>query len=301
MPKLVRWKDNTERIFSDAISTILSKNGLKVMGAQYYNISVIKHYESTQMCTYLSHDISFNSFNISYQKIGINEVNPEESVLECKLIVYTVDNDSLYYLGESLIFQPVLRLLLNYTKQKEIEKDNYQVSSDMLMWIVSKAYSNENKISIEPFSDLVLKKIVELKGKTDDEVNQIEAKGETVLKLLSTLSFILESSAYKSADIQLTYGPYNNLIIRLFCATRISFDTSRYSGKYEGMGEYECNDRLSILIYTELLPMLLKYYNQEVKSNAWTKDKKVEFLQKIAEDVKEKITQKINQITLDKE
>lgn len=169
------------------------------------------------------------------------------------------------------------------------------------MWIVSKAYSNENKISIEPFSNLVLKKIVELKGKTDDEVNQIEAKGETVLKLLSTLSFILESSAYKSADIQLTYGPYNNLIIRLFCATRISFDTSRYSGKYEGMGEYECNDRLSILIYTELLPMLLKYYNQEVKSNAWTKDKKVEFLQKIAEDVKEKITQKINQISLDKE
>lgn len=301
MPKLVRWKDNTEHVFSDMISTILSKNGLKVLGNHYYNISVMKHYENTQMCKYLSHNIEFNSFSISYQKSGITEVNGEESLVECKLIVYAVDNDSLYYVGESLGFQPVLRLLLDYTKQKEIEQDNYQISSDMLMWIVSKAYSNENKIYIEPFSELTLKKIVELKGKTDDEVNQIEAKGETVLKLLSTLSFILESSVYKSADIQLTYGPYNNLIIRLFCTARVSFNTSRYSGEYEGMGEYECNDRLSILIYTELLPMLLKYYNQEVKNNAWTNDKKVDFLQKVAEDVKEKINQKINQITLNKE
>lgn len=301
MPKLVRWKDNTERAFSDAISAILSKNGLQIMGSQYYNISVIKHYESTQICTYLSHDISFNSFDVSYQKNGITVEDVEESVVECKLIVYSVDNDSLYYIGDSFSFQPVLRLLLDYTKRKEIKKDNYQVSSDMLMWIVSKAYSNENKISIEPFYELILKKIVEIKGKTDDEVNQIEAKGETVLKLLSTLSFIFESSAYKSADIQLSYGPYKNLIIRLFCADRISFDTSRYSGKYEGMGEYECNDRISILIYTELLPMILQYYNQEVKNNAWTKDKKVEFLQKVGEDVKEKISQKIDQITFNKE
>lgn len=218
MPKLVRWKDNTERAFSDAISAILSKNGLQIMGSQYYNISVIKHYESTQICTYLSHDISFNSFDVSYQKNGITVEDVEESVVECKLIVYSVDNDSLYYIGDSFSFQPVLRLLLDYTKRKEIKKDNYQVSSDMLMWIVSKAYSNENKISIEPFYELILKKIVEIKGKTDDEVNQIEAKGETVLKLLSTLSFIFESSAYKSADIQLSYGPYKNLIIRLFCA-----------------------------------------------------------------------------------
>lgn len=67
------------------------------------------------------------------------------------------------------------------------------------------------------------------------------------------------------------------------------------------MGEYECNDRISILIYTELLPMILQYYNQEVKNNAWTKDKKVEFLQKVGEDVKEKISQKIDQITFNKE
>lgn len=292
MSKLVRWKDNVGRKIDDAIRIVCSKNNLAKMGERYHDVRVIKDFDAKQNYKCLDYEVEFNSFLINY---NVRKNDGYETV-SCRLIIYKANLDNIYYISNHLNFQPVLRLLLGYTKNKEIELDNIDVSSDMLMWLVSKTYFNNTEKQMVPYKRMVIEKMVGFKGVTDDEINKVEAMGDSVLKLLSTLAFILESKGYRNANIQLSYGAHRKLQIKLSSTNMIVFDTKCYYGELGNVDGYVRDDKIAILIYQELLPALVKWYERELDDGCWTRETQERFLSMIAEDVKDRIDKRIESL-----
>ena len=290
MPGLVRWKDNTKIKFHDAVKIILGKDKMETLGGKCHDFSVSMCYGENVSCSYLGNTVLFNAFDISY---STKDELGKENTVTTRLIIYTIDDGDVFYIGNSIGFRRILRLLLGYKGRGEIETKGFSISADMLIWLVYKAYYSDDEKEIKPYQKLELEKIIGIKGTTVDDVNRVSADGETVLKLLSTLSFILESNAYQSANVQLSYGRHNKLQIQLSVGEKVSVNTTRYYGDY-GIGKsYEREDKISILVFIEILPLLKKWYDTEVDSNEWGDNIYIKFLEMIGDEVKKRIDDKI--------
>lgn len=177
-----------------------------------------------------------------------------------------------------------------------------KIDDDLLLWLISRIYLGNTCIETESnnLSDLYLQSIKYFEGDSNDSQTKVMARGESVMNLLSTLSFLLESKCLRNIELELKYSIHQSLNL-LLQKELISVGTISYNGDLDYDNEDEKFVKLTLLTYLEIMPIINQEYNLEKDSDNWNEEKYNEFLKVIADDINDKIEKiKKNNIADDK-
>lgn len=157
-------------------------------------------------------------------------------------------------------------------------------------------YYDENTIEINSQTDvkLVLQSIKGFKGDSEDYLTKVSTSGESVMKIISTLSFLLESRNINQIKIDIDYGTHRGIVIKLNVNNSITINTESYIGEYIMELQEKKIAQLYLLFYLELFPNIIQSYQNEKESELWNRDKNIKFLKDVAEALTESIEIKLS-------
>lgn len=176
------------------------------------------------------------------------------------------------------------------------------MSGGLFVWLISKVYDKENIISSEneTLSDLIINSIKGFKGDTEDLLAKVSMSGESVMNIISALSFLIESRNLNQITIALSYRNHSNIEISLNNRNTIGFDEDKYLGELDRQGtRHETIATCILLLYLEIVPILLQKYQSDIDLNLWGQGKCAEFLETVADDLNKKVEERIDDL-LDK-
>lgn len=200
----------------------------------------------------------------------------------------------------------LLRQLLGYKGRMEIEQKPLNLNADVLLWMIKKVFTNENifefkrRIEPEEVDTLKIDGIFGLSGETSDE-NKLKAEGNSVLKLASTLTFILDSERVRNLAVQLEYIDHDNIELSLRDAGVMSVNIESYSGSYEDMDYKEKRANILLLCYLDVIPKLRISYSLDVGDEEWNNNKINEFYDLIKNELIQKLSEKQSSISHEKQ
>ena len=194
--------------------------------------------------------------------------------------------------------QTLLRKMLFYTGKGEIVSNALDLSGDLFVWLISKVYGKENTISSEneELSDLIIDSIKGFKGDTEDLLAKVSMSGESVMNIISALSFLIESRNLNQITVALSYRNHLNIEISLNNRNTIGFDEDKYLGELIQGSREERIATCILSLYTEILPILLQKYQSDIDLNLWGQGKCVSFLKMVADDLNKKVNARIDDL-----
>lgn len=279
-----RWIDTKCNNIEEAVDLIMLDNEtLNKEGAIVYkNLIKEKAFAHTMVSDFNNQSILYNLIQFK-----IDSVTPGDGVEEFRtttinglILVYKVEGSVTYLINRNYDALKLLRILCNYDGRGEILEDKTNMSSDMFMWFVKSVYNKETSFTFtqedQTEKDLLIESILGVRSETRDE-NRLSAQGNTVMNLISTLSFILESDKINQLIIRIEYSTHKVVEIKLTNGGVISCDIDSYSGDYESLNLNDLTCKLLLLVYLEIVPNLKQVYYNDIDSDDWGKDKKEEF------------------------
>ncbi|MGB4589488.1 MAG: hypothetical protein WBI17_09700 [Clostridiaceae bacterium] len=279
-----RWIDTKCNNIEEAVDLIMLDNEtLNKEGAIVYkNLIKEKAFAHTMVSDFNNQSILYNLIQFK-----IDSVTPGDGVEEFRtttinglILVYKVEGSVTYLINRNYDALKLLRILCNYDGRGEILEDKTNMSSDMFMWFVKSVYNKETSFTFtqedQTEKDLLIESILGVRSETRDE-NRLSAQGNTVMNLISTLSFILESDKINQLIIRIEYSTHKVVEIKLTNGGVISCDIDSYSGDYESLNLNDLTCKLLLLVYLEIVPNLKQVYYNDIDSADWGKDKKEEF------------------------
>lgn len=173
-------------------------------------------------------------------------------------------NNSIYaIIDKNSGAKSLLRKLFSFNGRREVVQVNHNITSNMIVWLISMVYYSDASFT---FNDkrLEIDSIIGFKGNTEDSLNKVSATGDGIMNILSTLSFLLESSSLKQVKIRLEYDVHQNLELKIDTNNTIEISIDKYLGSYsndEDFPNYSPTDGHLIflqylLVYCELLPII---------------------------------------------
>ena len=168
------------------------------------------------------------------------------------------------------------------------------LDSDFFIWLISKVYNGENNIETSKDTNIQINSIKGLKGNTDDLLNKVTADGETLMNVISALSFLLESNKINQIKIDVEYKEHQNIALTLNKTLTIDTDLKNYSGLLLEEEREMAFCKLLLITYLELIPQLFQAYQEEKKEELWSSQKYIDFLETIGSDISTRIKEKIN-------
>ncbi|MEB2861211.1 hypothetical protein SJH87_11280 [Staphylococcus sp. GCP4] len=301
--RTTRWKNEKENNYEKNIDSLMDYKSIKEQNegkkSYYQNFKVNKLFENTKEIELANENTKFDFFEVEYEKVreGIDPIEERTDKMRFELLVYNNKGTTKYIINRSSEAMYFIRKLLKYKGQREISDLKVKVDSDFFLWLIYKIYKEDNIFKVtygKDENDIALTNIKFLKGISIDN-NNVTSQGNTVLNLISTLSFVLEKGKIKQLVLCVSYGEHENIEIRLETNGAIGIgDIKEYDGIFE---KDEINLRQSkvlLLIYNEILPMITDYYNTDIKDKKWDSKTKVAFLQEIKEEITDRIEQMKN-------
>lgn len=300
MGSTTRWKDTELSSFEDIISKF--ENIAQIQNepdkTTHCNWKSIKGFDEIKKERFNGREIKYNYFSISFDSIrqGAEAIEDRTTHSKCLVIVYQ-NGSSINYIIEknSTTAKTILRKILGYSGKKEVIPNIYEIKSDFFIWLISKVYYNQNEIEVhnEYSEKLALESIRSFKGDTDDTLNTVSASGESVMKIISTLSFLLESRNINQINIDVNYGTHKGIIVKLDINNSITITLEKYIGEYFQFIEEDRMVKLYLLFYLEIFPNLIQAYEDEKESTSWGIDANADFLKKVAADLQNSINEKL--------
>lgn len=320
MASVTRWTDNKCSDIKTILNKITNCKDQKEYDNKTMMISGIKTHQvlkSNKTVTIRGKEVEFNVVRYNYNQI--NKDNPQNPLpIEDRtikksgyVIVYTdklIENSPVkYIINRNYDALKILRILLEYSGKNEVTKEQPILKSDMFIWLIKRIYSEENDIDIDDDGESTLKidNLTEFKGQTEDATNRVSAKGNSIMKILSTLSFLLESNNMKQIKFSLTYESHDNIEL-VFSENVIGTNVKNYSGSFEDDIISELNTEDSYLIieseiyllcYMAIIPEITQAYIESIDEDEWNPKIHKEFLEKVAKDLQDKIKFRVAQIT----
>lgn len=171
-------------------------------------------------------------------------------------------------------------------------------SDDIFMWFVKIVSNKENEFSFTDSNqnelELIINSIIGVRGETRDE-NKLSAQGDTVLNLISTLSFILESNLLKQIVLRTQYTGHENIEMRLNDKGVVAVETDSYSGNYEDLEDPKMKAQVLLLVYLEVIPKLLQVYFEEKDEEKWNLSEKDIFFNDVEKKLIERLQERKNE------
>lgn len=152
--------------------------------------------------------------------------------------------------------------------------------------------NNENLLELQ------LESIKGFRGDTEDLQTKVSAAGESVMNIISTLSFLLESRRLNQIKLESSYAEHENITLILNNDT-VSIDFNSYQGSFEQEANDSIIAKLYLLVYLEILPMLDQEYQSDIDDKIWSKDAYINFMNSVAKNLTEKVSAKISSLNED--
>lgn len=121
------------------------------------------------------------------------------------------------------------------------------------------------------------------------------ASGESVMNIISTLSFFLESRKLKQIKLDLSYKTHEKIGLVLKDGT-LEEDFKSYLGSYENDQTDEQIAKMYLMAYVEIVPILIQEYTTDIENELWNKQRYIAFMNDVADTLKEKIEKKTQAI-----
>ena len=178
-------------------------------GTQYINWKIEKKFETNKECILNGRTIQYNYFTYSVDQIPGGAVSYDDGTYTKSgfVIPYSSAGKVRYIISRNTYAQTFLRKMLGYTGRGEIVNNSLDFTGDMFVWLISKVYSSENTILSESdnLADLNIDSIKGFKGNTEDLLAKVSMSGESVMNIISALSFLIESQNLNQVTINLSY------------------------------------------------------------------------------------------------
>lgn len=305
-----RWTDRDIVSLDVATELIMSENESLANdgGVSYSNLEKEKAFEQNQTVTIDNRVFSYNVIEFSMNSItpGPTPIEARTQPIRGLIILYSDGNRVHYIINRNYDALKLLRKLLGYEGRNEIINSNLLFSDDIFMWFVKIVFSKENEFSFTGLNQnelaLVINSIIGVRGETRDE-NRLSAQGDTVLNLISTLSFILESNLLKQIVLRTEYTGHENIEMRLNDKGVVAVETDSYSGNYEDLEDPKMKAQVLLLVYLEVIPKLHQVYFEEKDEEKWSLSEKDIFFNSVEKKLIERLQERkkefrIEQMTL---
>ena len=232
---------------------------------------------------------SFNLFDV------IPFVPKEESFGLCIMVYFPIIDVIFNFIFEqfykSLVDKFTSRLTATITSY------TYSFGTDFFIWLIYRVYNSNYNIEISPDDKkLKLDAIKGFKGDTDDLQTKVTATGESVMNIISTLSFLLESNNLNQVKVDLNYSKHSNITLTLQKDT-VCIDPNSYCGIFEtDETSEETISKLYLMVYLEILAQLRQEYYNDIDNEDWNTNVHSDFLQQVGKKLSEKIDEKTQAI-----
>lgn len=302
-----RWKDEENENFNKVLELLVNEeensfNTNDETKVHYKNIVINKHSLENNSCKKESESIKFEKIDFSFTKVRptaalINEKS--ESIISGYIVAYEKKNVIYYIISRHSDSKNILRNILNYTGNKEIVDNKIAVESDFIIWLIYKFYNSLNVYSINEDNQeeqtLKIESIIGFKGDAEDEISRITTDGDTVMNLISSIAFLLESRKLTSIKLKVRFNNHQKLVFKLHINGSINIDMDEYNGDFRNLEENEKTAKILLLIYLEIMPLLSEWYEEDKSNNNWGNGVYNQFLDKLITDIEEKVNQKKSQ------
>lgn len=164
---------------------------------------------------------------------------------------------------------------------------NLNLNEDILFWMFktfidfeSKELSSRNPIRITAIRSYL--------AKTRDEINTLRGKGEKISAILGTLAFLFKNDKLKSIMPELQYKG-EVFLVEISLNGTFKTDEVEYDGVFLELDKN--NKKIAIVIYLSmiLLPKLVEAYKENIESNKWSKELKVDFIERLGVMIKDSV------------
>lgn len=299
-----RWLDEKNNSLDYVEQQLLAKHlDERGTGAtNYTNWEIQKAFQSNQKITLNGKEIEYNYYTYSVdQTLSGSQYDEDEAIKKTGFLIPYVSNGRLrYIISRNSGAQTILRKMLFYSGKGEIVKNSFSLSGDFFVWLIHKVYTECGTIESESDSlaDLKIDSVRGFKGNTEDLLTKVSAVGESVMNIISTLSFLLESQNLNQITLDIAYREHTNIEVTLSNRNTVATTSERYLGS---LNEDNCTDAkflstIFLTLYAEILPILIQSYRSESDLNQWTQGKCVEFLKQVADDLSEKVSKRMEDL-----
>ena len=303
MAATTRWKDTVANQLNEAVDSLIDtvQSDEKITSIMWENWSLTKHFEENQFIMLGGHKIEYNYIIYAYDQTSSSEISQDDRTIrkEGFIIPYMSGGTINYIVDQNTSAMKLLRKLLSYSGRNEIEKNAFAFTDDFFMWLIFRVYNAKYNVeSVPQGKELSIDSIKGFRGNTEDALTQVSATGESVMNIISTLSFVLESSNLDQIKLHVGYTENANVSLKLQRGT-----VTIYFEEYQG--QFECEEieqriaKLYLTVYLEILPYLVQEYNTDISNEAWGHAVKINFMRDVADSLSIKVQNKIK--TLDDE
>ena len=302
MQAVTRWIDKKASTLEEVEKLLLKEHYDETpeTGYKYINWKIEKEFSENITAVFNGRVIQYNLYKYSVDQIpsDVEDLGDGTYTKRGFVIPYSSSGEIRYIISRNTYAQTLLRKMLFYTGRGEIVSNALQFTGDMFVWLISKVYHGEYTISSENDSlmDLTIGAIKGFKGNTEDLLAKVSMSGESVMNIISALSFLIESQNLNQITVEMSYRNHINIEVSLNNKNTISFDDSKYLGELIQRSKEEVLSTCLILLYTEILPIIIQKYQSDVDENQWGQGRCVEFVGQVAEDLAEKVKIRISDL-----
>jgi len=302
MGATTRWKDTCAESFEEVIRKMTSQisNDERTSSVYRINYSTRKVLEQDGYFSFNGESIRFNMVRFGFDQVTAQENPSDDRVIRKNgfIIIYEQRGSIYYIVDQNTKAKNILRKFLGYNGRNEIEDSKFDFREDFFVWLVSRVYNSAEPIENDydgAIKELQLEEIKGIRGNTEDLQTKVATSGESVMNVISTLSFLLESRRLNQVVLTLRYTGHDNIGVKL---QKNTVELERpYVGEYDELSQDEMIAKIYLLLYLEILPLLEQEYRMNMAENEWNQDTYIEFLTAIKDTVIEKIESKINSLS----
>lgn len=301
--QLTRWTDETDTSIKEIEHKFLSTHYDEQSDTStgYVNWDIQKRFTENKEGVFNGKTIKYNLYTFSVDQIPVGVERDDDSVTKKTgfIIPYEINGKVRYIIDRNSGALTLIRKMLFYTGKGEVVKNNLPFTADKFVWLISKVYNAENVLEggSDYLDNLSINAIRGFKGDTEDSLTTISAEGESVMNIISTLSFLIESKNLNQINMDLEYRTHTNIGVTLNNRNTVFLSDERYTGELlQNCTHYELVAKIILLLYTEIIPIIIQNYQNDVESNLWNQGKCIEFLQQVAADLEVKVSNRIEDL-----
>lgn len=295
-----RWLDKSKNDLEEICKSLLKKDGKDLVPSDkrenlsYFNVKIKLTSTDTDFPG-IKGKIEYKAFEGTFER-GKVKGQLENSLINFHLVLYKVEEDIFIVINRNADASTIIRRLLGYKQKNELESSQFKLNNSLFLWTVEKVFNDdEGELSYTTSNQselsLLINNVTGIKGETPQS-NKLTASGNTIVKLLSTLSLLLEVNKLRQIQVEIEMVKHEQLFIKLQKDGVIGFEQLDYSGEFENDPQSVRSTKLILLIYEIIMPIIMTEYKTDVDENIWN-DKKVE---KFIDDIKQLLITKVDAI-----
>lgn len=301
-----RWSNNTEESIQSLIEGIMNYTDWHIPAKDpltnedlLYQVS--KSFEENKTIELNGTNIEYNLIKYEYEKVKAGEeTNAMRSsrifLLQGYAVVYSDGTNTQYITNRSNndTTKTILRKLSNYIGQGEVKSNEFRITEDLFIWMISKVLDSSTE-SLDEDSILFITKIVGFKGSSHDQLAEVTGSGNRIMNALSTLAFLFENEGVSYVKPIVEYKEHTiELFLKINGSIDINFET--YLGDYFMDDEDELISKLTLLVSLEIIPKIISAYGEDVENDLWSTEKKANMIAGIGENIQDKVTEKVSSL-----